>query len=80
MECQGRRLDKLIAYTDLMTANLSLIQGLNEAQIQRLQALSPELKAMGRQLEALELPYSLVHGDFYAGNIATDHNKILIFD
>ncbi len=76
--CPDRRLNVLMRQMDTMLADTAAMlsgerRGLSEAEIGQVRALAPKLKAMGAELATSGIPYTLVHGDFHANNVAVKH-------
>ena len=69
-----RGLDLLAAGIDPLLADIALMQPtadlrLSDAEITRLQGLGPQLHRACAELAALNIPLSLEHGDFWAGQV-----------
>ncbi len=78
-----RRLQRLAAQVEPLlgdTAALAGPDGLDGAEIARLRALGPRLRAMCGALAGYGVPQTLVHGDLHSGNIAVRDGAYLYFD
>jgi hypothetical protein len=78
--CLDRRLDVLAAQIDPLFADEACYSQLNDDERAAWQASAPRLKTLCQQLAAYHVPYTLVHGDFHAANVATQGERILFFD
>jgi aminoglycoside phosphotransferase (APT) family kinase protein len=75
-----RRLNVLIGQIDDLLADEASYADLNDEERAAWQASGPTLKALCEKLAAYNIPPTLVHGDFHAGNVTTRDGQILIFD
>jgi len=81
MGCLDRRLDRLAAQVDpLLEDTATLASQLDAAEIERLRALGPRLKAICGELASYAMPYTLVHGDLHLDNVARPAGNYLFFD
>ncbi len=83
--CPTLCLDEIASQVDRVLTKAGLIAGvkwewLTTSEIERLQALRPRLVAACEQLSGYNLPETLVHNDFHAGNIAIQGESIVFFD
>ena len=63
-----------------MTPHTPLLGDLTDAEVARLRALAPRLKAMCRTLADYHVPATLVHGDLNLGNVALHDEQYVFFD
>jgi hypothetical protein len=80
-----RRLAVLPAlYSQLLADTESLMidqeKGLNSAEFQQLQNMTPRLEQICADLTAIGIPESLNHGDFHDGNVLLKNGRITFFD
>jgi hypothetical protein len=78
--CLDRRLNVLASQIDGLLADEGCYSKLNDEEKAAWQALGPHLKDLCQQLRHYNIPYTLVHGDFHAGNIAVQDERVLFFD
>jgi hypothetical protein len=79
--CLDRHLDRLAAQVDpLLEDTASLASHLDAAEIERLRALGPRLKAICAELASYAVPHTLVHGDLHLDNVARPAGSFLFFD
>ena len=83
--CPDRRLGRLpILFDELLREPARLLigqaGGLSEAEYAGLQALQPELEALCERLAAYNIPATLHHDDFSAGNIGVRGDRYLFYD
>jgi hypothetical protein len=81
MGCLDRRLDRLAAQVDPLLGDTAMLASqLEAAEIERLRALGPQLKALCATLANYAVPYTLVHGDLHLDNVARPAGCYLFFD
>jgi len=81
MGCLDRRLDRLALQVDpLLEDTATLASQLDAAEIKRLRALAPRLKAICAELASYAVPPTLVHGDLHLDNVARPAGSYLFFD
>ena len=81
MGCLDRRLDRLAAQVDPLLGDTAMLASqLEAAEIERLRALGPRLKAICAALANYAVPYTLVHGDLHLNNVARPAGRYLFFD
>jgi hypothetical protein len=81
MGCLDRRLDRLAVQVDpLLEDTVTLASQLDAAEIKRLRALAPRLKALCAELASYAVPPTLVHGDLHLDNVARPAGSYLFFD
>ena len=81
MGCLDRGLDRLAAQVDpLLQDTATLASQLAVAEIERLRAHGPRLKAICAELARYAVPSTLVHGDLHLGNVARLAGRYLFFD
>jgi len=78
--CVDRRLEVLAAQIDPLLSDTAGLAGLEPAEIARLRAIAPHLKASCAKLAGYGVPQALVHGDFHPGNIAFQAGRHIFFD
>jgi hypothetical protein len=78
--CLDRRMNVLIEQIDDLLADEDCVAELNAEERAAWQASGPALKALCEELAAYNVPPTLVHGDFHAGNVALKDGQILFFD
>lgn len=83
--CPNYRLDILDVYLDELLADESALHldepaGLSMEQFVRLQSLVPAIKSALLELANYDIPYTLTHGDFWAGNVVEQNEKYTFFD
>ncbi|MCA0455194.1 MAG: aminoglycoside phosphotransferase family protein [Chloroflexi bacterium] len=78
--CLDRRLPVLEGQIDGLLADEATYAELNAAERAAWQASGNTLKGLCRKLADYGIPDTLVHGDFHAGNIAYDGERISYFD
>jgi aminoglycoside/choline kinase family phosphotransferase len=80
-----RRPDKLPALFEQIIADTPALlvgqtDGVSEADLARLRAITPAVQAMGEQLAANPIPLTLQHDDFHTGNIGLKEGRYCFFD
>lgn len=81
MGCLDRSLERLAAQIDPLLADTAMLAvQSNSAEIERLRALAPRLKALCAELAGYAVPHTLVHGDLHLGNVARRGHDYLFFD
>lgn len=81
MGCLDRSLERLAAQIDPLFADTAMLAGqLDSAEIERLRALAPRLKALCADPASQVVPHTLVHGDLHLGNVARRGDDYLFFD
>ncbi len=78
--CLDRRLDRLAEQIDPLLNDTEALAGLDAAEVARLCALAPQLKAICGELASYGVPPMLMHGDLHTGNIAARERSLLFFD
>ena len=78
--CLDRRLNILHSQIDPLMNDEDALSELSTAQIERLQALVPELKNLCGKLASYKIPETLVHGDLHFHNVALHNDNYLFFD
>ncbi len=78
--CLDRRIEVLMGQIDDLLADEACYAELKADEKTAWQACGDRLKALCQQVTTYNLPYTLVHGDFHAGNIATQGERVLFFD
>ena len=78
--CLDRRLDVLVGQIDGLLADEGCCTRLTAEERAEWQASGDQLKVLCQRLASYAIPYTLVHGDFHAGNIALQGEKIRFFD
>lgn len=83
--CPDRRLARLAGQIDRLFADTAAMlpgrpAGLSAAEIDRLRGLAPRLRAMCSDLAGYNLPSSLEHGDFWAGQIVVNGDRSIFID
>jgi hypothetical protein len=78
--CLDRRLNVLAAQIDDLMADEASIVGMNDEEKAKWRAIAPTLKSLCAKLAEYKIPYTLVHGDFHAGNITQQGDKTIFFD
>ncbi|MCA9863818.1 MAG: phosphotransferase [Thermomicrobiales bacterium] len=78
--CLDRRLSRLAAQLDDLATDDAALACLDPASRNRLHAAIPALRALLDEAANLDLPDTLVHGDFHAGNIGLRDGRAVYFD
>jgi aminoglycoside phosphotransferase (APT) family kinase protein len=78
--CADRRLARLRAQIDPLIEDVEVVSRLSKEELAKLKALSPRLKEMCDRLASYRVPETLVHGDFYFGNMISRDGEYVIFD
>lgn len=78
--CLDRRLDVLSGQVDGLLADEPAYAKLNDSERAAWQGSGAALKALCEKLAGYGIPNTLVHGDFHAGNVATEGDRLWIFD
>ncbi|HEX9990383.1 MAG TPA: aminoglycoside phosphotransferase family protein [Chloroflexia bacterium] len=78
--CADRRLAGLRAQIDPLFEDVEVVSRLSGEELEKLRALSPRLKEMCDRLGGYRVPETLVHGDFYFGNVVSRDGEYVIFD
>ncbi|HYP40524.1 MAG TPA: aminoglycoside phosphotransferase family protein [Chloroflexia bacterium] len=78
--CADRRLARLRAQIDPSVEDVEVVSRLSGEELEKLRALSPSLKEMCDRLAGYRVPETLVHGDFYFGNMVSRDGEYIIFD
>jgi len=78
--CADRRLELLASQVDELFLDGDAIGELAAAEVEKLRAYAPRLKAMCAELAAYGIPQTLVHGDFGRGNVNLKGEDYVIFD
>ena len=78
--CLDRRLNVLASQIDDLMADEACIIGLDTNERTAWRATAPTLKALCVKLADFNIPDTLVHGDFHAGNITQQGEKTTFFD
>ena len=78
--CLDRRLDRLAEQIEPLLYDGHVRSALNVAEVEKLQALAPQLKTMCAALASYKVPQTLVHGDLHLSNVARQGGKYLFFD
>lgn len=83
--CWDRRPLALMGYVDELVCDpeplhIGQANGLTEDEFRQYQETAPRLKALCEEVEALNIPYTLTHGDFHMGNIAIKDGVPIFFD
>lgn len=78
--CLDRRLSVLINQLDEVAADESIDARLTPEERTAWHATLPKVKALCAELEAFNVPHTLVHGDFHAANIIVQDDRMIFFD
>lgn len=78
--CRDRRLTSLPAYLEGVLGDALTTSLVDQSILQALHELAPEVERGCRELLALPVPESLVHGDFHNGNVAVTASGHVLFD
>jgi aminoglycoside phosphotransferase (APT) family kinase protein len=78
--CLDRRLEVLASQIDELMADEDCVAGLSEEERAEWKNSAPTLKALCQTLATYNVPYTLVHGDFHAGNVTLRGDDLLFFD
>jgi hypothetical protein len=78
--CSDRRLHTLQSAIDELLSSETVAGGLTHEERARLAALRAEIPRRVDELRACGIPETLVHGDFHAGNVASEGERVIIFD
>lgn len=73
-----RHVDQLVSQFDRLMADLPMY--LNEDETAELRKYSDDIRRMCWDLLDFDLPLSLGHGDFWAGNVMLDTSRCIFFD
>ncbi len=78
--CADRRLYTLDGALEAILARDAVRERFREDELQRLRACGATVPALVEELRGCGVPETLMHGDFYPGNIASDGDRLVIFD
>lgn len=78
--CLDRRPHVLASQIDDLMTDDACIIGLDNEEKTKWRATAPTLKALCAKLAQFNIPNTLVHGDFHAGNISQQGHRTIIFD
>jgi hypothetical protein len=78
--CLDRRLDVLASQIDELMADEECVKDLTAEERAAWKASAPVLKTLCQRLGEYNIPYTLVHGDFHAGNVTLRGDDLLFFD
>lgn len=78
--CLDRRIDVLMGQIDGLLVDEGCYAPFSAEERATWQGSGDQLKALCQQLMTYKIPYTLAHGDFHAGNIALEGEKIRFFD
>ncbi|MEO6457905.1 MAG: aminoglycoside phosphotransferase family protein [Chloroflexia bacterium] len=78
--CADRRLQRLVEHIDPLLDDPDAVGELESEEVEKLKAFAPRLKEMCAQLAAYGVPQTLIHGDFYGGNVVVKDGRYIVFD
>ncbi|NKB70282.1 MAG: phosphotransferase [Candidatus Latescibacteria bacterium] len=78
--CLDRRLQRLEKQMQPLLADPLTRAQLEEGQVEILEGQMPRFIDMARQLAALPIPQTLVHGDLHLGNVSRQAGQYIFFD
>jgi hypothetical protein len=78
--CPDRRLPVLAGQIGELLADPLTMDTLAADEAAQFRALAPRLKSLCAQLPAYNIPATLAHGDFHAGNIIRNGGNVIIYD
>ena len=78
--CADRRLGTLDSAIEEILARESVRERFNDDELRQLRVFGATVPARVEALRACGVPETLMHGDFYPGNIASDGERLVIFD
>ena len=78
--CPDRRLNVLAAQVDELLTDPAAMDTLTAEEAAQFRALAPRLQSLCAELDAYNIPPTLAHGDFHAGNIVRNDGNVIIYD
>lgn len=75
-----RRLENLVTQIDPLLESGDVLNDLGSEEQEQLRRLAPRLKEMCGALAGYNVPQTLAHGDFHAGNVVIHEGDYIIFD
>lgn len=76
LEVLPSKFDALLADTEILKPNREI----TAEEIERTRQLAPRIKKLIAELQAYNLPTTIVHGDFHVWNTAVQDGRIVFFD
>jgi hypothetical protein len=78
--CLDRRLPIVETQVDPLFDDEETMAYLNQAEVEQLRVLGPQLKILCQQLAREAIPHTLVHGDLHTENIAVRDGNCIYYD
>ena len=78
--CKDRRFDILRSQIEPLLADELVLDLLTSEERAQLRQIEPRLRELIAELEALSIPFAILHGDLHAGNVVPRESSFLYFD